>query len=209
VPDAHLAFGDYYFEVGQLADAEARYRMVIKFPSSSAYWFAMYKLGWIQLNLQKHQEALETFYKVAQATKGNEKQEHLHRAAKKDFVRAFAEVGKVDKAYVAFKNVDAKGAFDMLGLLADLYLEQGKSAPAIHTYQELMTLAPSNKNVCLWQYNITHATLSMPRDASGGTTKAIVKEIENLNRLYGALKGKKGTQGQEGLAEGRGAGVQG
>src|SRR5512143_685889 len=51
VPEAHLAFADYYFESGQLADAEARYKMVLKFPASSAYWYAMYKLGWVDLNL--------------------------------------------------------------------------------------------------------------------------------------------------------------
>ena len=34
VPEAHLAFADYYFETGQLADAEARYKMVLKFPKS-------------------------------------------------------------------------------------------------------------------------------------------------------------------------------
>ena len=59
---------------GQLADAEARYKMVLKFPKSSAYWYAMYKMGWIHLNQQRFQEALETFFQVAQATKNDKKQ---------------------------------------------------------------------------------------------------------------------------------------
>ncbi len=187
VPEAHLAFADYYFENNQLADAEARYKMVLKFPKSSAYWYAMYKMGWIHLNLQRFQEALETFFQVAQATKNDKKNEILNRAAKKDFVRAYAEVGKADKAYPAFQRVDQKYAFDMLTILADLYLEQGKSDKAIFTYQELMRLAPTNKNVCLWQYNVAHAMLSMP----GASNSDKVKEIENLVRLHGALKGKK------------------
>ncbi|MDQ3340009.1 MAG: tetratricopeptide repeat protein [Myxococcota bacterium] len=187
VPEAHLAFADYYFEAGQLADAEARYKMVLKFPKSSAYWYAMYKMGWIHLNLQRFQEALETFFQVAQATKNDKKNEILNRASKKDFVRAYAEIGKADKAYPAFQRVDNKYAFDMLAILADLYLEQGKSDKAIYTYQELMRLAPTNKNVCLWQYNVAHAMLSMPGAANGDK----VKEIENLVRLHGALKGKK------------------
>ncbi|HEU0033612.1 MAG TPA: tetratricopeptide repeat protein [Kofleriaceae bacterium] len=187
VPEAHLAFAEYYFEAGQLADAEARYRQVLKFPKSSAYWYAMYKMGWIHLNLQRFQEALETFFQVAQATKNDKKQEILNRAAKKDFVRAYAEIGKADKAYAAFQRVDNKYAFDMLTILADLYLEQGKSDKAIYTYQELMKLAPTNKNVCLWQYNVAHAMLSMP----GANNNDKVKEIENLVKLWGALKGKK------------------
>jgi tetratricopeptide (TPR) repeat protein len=187
VPEAHLAFADYYFEQNQLADAEARYKMVLKFPKSQAYWYAMYKMGWIHLNLQRFQEALETFFQVAAATKNDKKQEVLNRASKKDFVRAYAEIGKADKAFDAFKRVDDKFAFDMLAILADLYLEQGKSDKAIYVYRELMKKAPTNKNVCLWQYNVAHASLSMV----GANNADKVAEIENLVRLYGALKGKK------------------
>ena len=76
--------------------------------SRTAYWYAMYKMGWIDLNKQRFQEALETFFQVAQATKNDKKQEVLNRASKKDFVRAYAEIGKADKAYDAFKRVDEK-----------------------------------------------------------------------------------------------------
>jgi tetratricopeptide (TPR) repeat protein len=187
VPEAHLAFADYFFEKGELANAESRYQMVLKFPRSSAYWYAKYKLGWIHLNLQRFQLALETFYDVADHTRNDKKQEILNRAAKKDFVRAYAEIGKADKAYPAFQRVDQKYAFDMLQILADLYLAQGKSDKAIYVYQELMKMAPTNKNVCLWQYNVSHAMLSMP----GANNNDKVREIENLVKLYGGLRGKK------------------
>ncbi|HEX4416328.1 MAG TPA: tetratricopeptide repeat protein [Kofleriaceae bacterium] len=187
VPEAHLAFADYFFEIGQLDDAEARYKMVLKFPRSSAYWYAMYKMGWIDLNKQRFQDALETFFQVAQATKNDKKNEVLNRASKKDFVRAYAEIGKADKAYVTFQRVDQKYSFDMLEILADLYLAQGKNDKAIYVYQELMKQAPTNKNVCLWQYNIAHAELSM----NGVQNIDKVHEIENLVKLWGVLKVKK------------------
>ena len=75
----------------------------------------------------------------------------------------------------------------MLAILADLYLGQGKSDKAIYTYRDLMKRAPTNKNVCLWQYNVAHASLSMP--GAGNADK--VAEIENLVKLYGVLKPKK------------------
>lgn len=187
VPEAHLAFADYFFEIGQLDDAEARYRLVLKFPKSSAFWYAMYKIGWIDLNKQRFQDALETFFQVAQATRNDKKQEILNRAAKKDFVRAYAEVGKADKAYLTFQRVDQKYAFDMLEILADLYLSQGKSDKAIYVYQDLMRRAPTHKNVCLWQYNVAHAELSMV----GAQNADKVKEIENLVKLWGGLKSRK------------------
>jgi DNA-3-methyladenine glycosylase len=185
--EAHLAFADYYFEAGQLADAEARYKQVLKFPKSSAYWYAMYKMGWIHLNLTRFQEALDTFYKVALATQNDKKQEILNRASKKDFVRAYSEIGKADQAFNAFKRVDQKYAFNMLQILADLYMEQGKSDKGIYIFRELMKTEPQNKNVCLWQYNVAHLMLSMP--GAGNADK--VAEIQNLNKLYGALKPKK------------------
>ncbi len=187
VPEAHLAFADYYFEQNQLADAEQRYKMVLKFPKSSAYQYAKYKLGWIDLNLSRFQQALELFFEVAQATKRNKKQAVLNRAAKKDFVRAYAEIGKADKAYPAFQRVDRKYAFTMLGILADHYMGQGKSDKAIYTYQSMMKIQPRNKNVCLWQYNIAQAMLSM----KGSSNAEKVKEIENLVRLWGGLKNKR------------------
>ncbi len=58
VPEAHLAFADYFFEGRKYANAESsRYQMVLKFPKSSAYWYAKYKMGWIHLNLQRFQLA--------------------------------------------------------------------------------------------------------------------------------------------------------
>ncbi len=187
VPEAHLAFADYFFEQNQLADAEARYKMVLKFPKSQAYWYAYYKLGWVDLNLQKYQDALETFFKVAQNTANDPKNKTLNAAAKKDFVRAYAEVGKADQALNAFKRVDQKYALDMLAILADLYLDQGKSDKAIFVFRELMKQEPTNKNVCLWQDNVARAMMSMP----GSSNNDKIAEIENLVKLWGAIKPKK------------------
>jgi tetratricopeptide (TPR) repeat protein len=187
VPEAHLAFAEYYFQAGELDDAEARYRMVLKFPKATPYWYASYMMGWIHLNRKRYKEALDTFFQVANATKNDKKQVVLNRAAKKDFVRAYSEIGTADQAFNAFKRVDASYAFDMLQLLADLYLEQGKSDKAIYTYRDLMKRAPTNKNVCLWQYNVAHASLSVV----GASNADKVAEIENLVKLYGALKPKK------------------
>src|SRR5258706_8917049 len=142
VPEAHLAFADYYFEAAQLADAEARYKMVLKFPKSRVYWYAMYKLGWIHLQLQRYQEALETFFQVAQATKNDRAQEALNREAKRDFVRAYVEIGKADKAHAAFQRVDAAYANDMLALAADLYARAQKLDAAALLYRQLATLDP-------------------------------------------------------------------
>ncbi len=183
VPEAHLAFGEAYYEANQLVDAEARYRQVIKFKSSSVYRYALYKLGWVQLNQSKPQDALETFYQVAQLAHADPKSQ-LFRAAKHDFVRAYAEVGRADKAYPAFKRVDADSGFDMLGMLGDLYLGQGKNDKAIYVYREMLHERPASPQACAWESNVARAMLTV------GAPADRVHEVEELVRLYSAVKGR-------------------
>jgi tetratricopeptide (TPR) repeat protein len=185
VPEALVSFADYYFEQNDLADAESFYKKVLSFPKSKAYWYSYYKMGWVDLNLQKFNDALEAFYKVANATKNDPKKRVLNRAAKKDLVRAYAEVGNIRTAYKYFKKVDNGFAFDMLQILGQFFLDQGKAAKAIYVYREMMGIDPRNKNVCLWQYNVAHAMLT------AGSNSQKVDEIEKLVKLWGALKTKK------------------
>lgn len=194
IPEVYVVFGDYYFEQAgvepenfkdHLGNAAQNYKKTLEYPKSSVYTYALYKMGWVYLNLGKHQIALETFFKVADLTKGDKKKEPLNRAAKKDIVRAYAEVGDAEKAHNFFKRVDKGYAFEMYQLLGDIYIEQGKAAKAIFTFRDLMKVDAKHKNVCLWQYNVAHAMMTE------GNNKQKVDEIENLVKLYGAYKDKK------------------
>ena len=184
VPEAYLAFADYYFGVNELANAEAFYQKVLQFPKSSVYDYSNYMLGWVYLNLARHEDAGKQFLQVVRDTAGEKKQETLNRAAKKDFVRAFADFGQVQKAWPTFQKIDESYAVTMYTILADLYLEQGKNDRAIFAFRQLMKEEPKDKNVCLWQYNIAHAMLSTP----GANNADKVTEIERLTKLFGALR---------------------
>jgi tetratricopeptide (TPR) repeat protein len=186
VPEAHLSFAEYYFESGQLADAEARYKMVLKFPKSVVYPYAQYKLGWIHQRLQRYAEALEAFFQVVMLTKSNAAQTALNHAAKLDFVRAYAEIGRADKAYPAFQRVDAAAALEMLKTLGQIYVDQGKSDRAAYVHSELMKLAPVDARVCDWQYRTARGMLSVP----GASNTDKVKAVQDLVKLHGALAAK-------------------
>ncbi|HEY5937915.1 MAG TPA: tetratricopeptide repeat protein [Kofleriaceae bacterium] len=181
--EAHLALGDGDFEAKRLADAAGHYRLVLKLPKSSAYWYAMYKLGWVELEQNHTQSALELFFQVAQGTQRTPEYTLLFRAAKKDFVRAYATIGKADKALQAFLRVDAADAHGMLEILGDLYLDQGKSEPAIYVFRQLMTRVPTSPHVCRWQHAVARSMLTL------GTVNDRVTEIEQLVKLYRAVKG--------------------
>ncbi|MBA2538539.1 MAG: tetratricopeptide repeat protein [Deltaproteobacteria bacterium] len=192
VPEAHLAFAEAFFEQRQLADAEARYKLVLKFPKSSVYRFAQYKLGWVAYNLGKFADAMQAFNEVIQGTRNDPTKAMLHRSASKDFVRAYAEIGKADKALLTFKRVSAgdgignTSGLTMLSSLSDHYLDQGKSDKAIYVLRELMTQQPKHKNVCLWEHSIARSMMTLP-SATGDDR---VAEIEALTKLYAALQDK-------------------
>ena len=118
VPAAYVAFADYYEQAAQTADAEAFYKKVLAFPKSNAAWLARYRLGWIQMRAQRYQEALESMFEVAKGAP----QPALVAAARTDFVAAYAEIGKPERALEAFKRVDAAAAPAMFEALGARYL---------------------------------------------------------------------------------------
>ncbi|HSD89253.1 MAG TPA: tetratricopeptide repeat protein [Kofleriaceae bacterium] len=184
VPEAHLAFGDYFYDVGQLADAEARYKKVLEFPTSSVYPYALYKLGWVHLQLAKPQDAAETFFKVIAATRADSAKASLYRAAKSDFVRAYAAAGKPERAFDVFRNIDKSGAIDLSELLADLAREGGAPERALTVYRDLVSRARGDARACSWQYRIASTTLSMP----GANTVDKIKEVDALVHMFAAQK---------------------
>lgn len=185
VPDAYVALADFYFEEGNLVDAEKFYDKVLKFPRHSLYPYALYKKGWVMFNQGKPKESYAAWSKVAELTQQKKGQESLNRAAKKDCVRAYAEFGTAEMAFKAFQRIDASYAQKMLEILAQLYIEQGKMDKAIYSYRELMGMDPKNPAVCEWEYWVVRAMLTI------GTQEQKVKELENLAKLYKHLRDNK------------------
>lgn len=184
VPEAHHAFGDYYFASGQLADAEARYKMVLKFPNAAVYPYALYRMGAIHLQLSRNQEALETFFQVVRLARGNASLVELDRAAKRDFVRAYLQVGKVDRAYDAFARVDKATAADLVEQLAELHRASGATERAIAAYRSIVAHDAADPRACSWQYRVAHDTLVLQT----ATVSQKLGEIEALVKIFQAQK---------------------
>lgn len=162
VGDAYLAFADHYFEAGALANAEAFYNKILALPTSPVHPYARYKLAWVKYNLGAFADAQKGFYQVARAARNKPGQKTLYRAASKDFVRTFAEIGRPDSAHRTFSRLDRDGAFAMLQNLAGHYLEQGKNPAAIYVLRQLLTMRPGHELACSWHADIARATLAEP-----------------------------------------------
>ncbi len=179
IPDAYLAFADYYFDHGSMANAERFYDKVLQYPQSKVYGYALYKKGWVNLNLGQDQDALEAFFKAHAHAKA--KQPDLARAARGDFVRAYAAVGKPQVAYAAFSRLDKTEAVAMLEHLARLYADQGMAQKETVVNRKLIQLQPRDARVCEWQLAIARAAL-----ASGGRPQTLI-EVENATRVSQSL----------------------
>lgn len=185
VPFAYLAFADYFFLESNLTNALKFYNKVLEFPKAAIYEYALYKKGWVFLNLNRNEDALGVFFEVVKKTKGEKDKKNLNKAAKKDFVRAYAEAGKPKLAYKAFQRVDRSYAFNMLQILGDIYLGKGMAQKAIYTFRELIDIRPKHKNVCNWEFNVVRAMLTV------GNRSQQADEIGNLVKLYSTYAKRK------------------
>lgn len=161
VPDALLAFAEHFFNNNNLANAERYYDRVLAYPQARVHAYAQYKQGWVYLNLGRSADALDAFFKVNRSA--GVKKEALARAARNDFVRAYADVGKPQAAYQAFKRLDANDAMRLLDRLARLYADQGKYGDSMSVYRSLIKRAPTDPLVCDWQLGVADAALYIGR----------------------------------------------
>ena len=180
VPEAHLAFADYYFAAGQLADAEARYKVVLRFPKSHVYAYALYKLAWIGLQRQRPNDALEAFYQVLVATRGDTTQASLAQAARDDFVRTYAATGTSGRTYDPLARLDKSAPVEVIELVGELAHDTGAPEREANAFETLLARNAGDPRACHWQYRVAQAALARPR----ATDAQKVHEIETLVHLY-------------------------
>jgi tetratricopeptide (TPR) repeat protein len=200
IPDAYLAFAEYYFDKGEMDAALKFYEKVEQFPKSSVYPYAVYKKGWCYVNMGDYKTALETFVGVVRmATEGKvninkNQKDALVKEAKKDIVKAYAHVGGPDKAWEFFQRTGGDFAPKMMEALAELYWEQGKFPDSTRVYRKVISMNMDSPRICEWQNKVVRNTLS------SGSKRDQVQEIERLGAVYdkvGEMKGVKKDQMEE------------
>jgi TolA-binding protein len=183
VPEAYLAFAEFYFDKGEMDNALKFYRKVAEFPKSNVYGYAVYKQGWCFANLGDYKKALEIFVdviKIAQTGRGGDKRQNqaLEREAKRDVVKAYARVAPADKAWQFFTRVGGETAPRMMEWLAEIYWEQGMFFESTKVYRNLIALNPQSPRLCEWQGKVVRNTLS------SGTKNDQLVELAKLGLAY-------------------------
>jgi TolA-binding protein len=198
VPDAWMAFGEFYFEkanagdrAGNLAKALEAYRKAASYQESNVYGFALYKQAWVHYNLGNFSEALELFRGVIffgempTSTVPADKKLALVKEARKDYVRTYSHVGSPEGAWEEFRRVGGeKGWWDMLRSLGGLYFDDGKDRDAVLVYARMIREKPRSYEAPFFQSRVVTCAARMGRkDAAvqqAHVFVAMVKELESL-----------------------------
>lgn len=123
---AWLQLGDLDFDEMNLDRARAAYARVVELGKSDNVLYARYKLGWIALNLDEPQRALDEWTEVVLRGRVIPRSQPLARTAAKDCVRAFAVVGQPEQAGAFFHQLYPELASELMQSLSDQYRDEGR-----------------------------------------------------------------------------------
>jgi tetratricopeptide (TPR) repeat protein len=167
VPHAWLAFGEHYFQRGDMDAARQFYERVLETPAEQnpLFGFALYKLAWVHYNLEDFRGALEQFTRVLSHAREHPEAHDaaaLSRQARRELVLPYARVGQPSRALAFFRRQTSSEpeALEMLESLAELYTDTGQWPESLATHHLLMAEAPESDHLCLWQSRVTGAVIA-------------------------------------------------
>ena len=170
VPDAYLAFGEYYFNNSkgqrlELTKALSAYKKAASYPENKVYLYALYKQGWCYFNLGDFPQSLDMFKTVIQfadlqssLNSGNKIK--LAKDARRDYVLAYSRYGSALGARDDFEKVGgADNWWPMLKGLAGLYYDDGKDKESVIVYRQLIRERPLSPEAPFFQARIVDAAM--------------------------------------------------
>ncbi|MBL8949616.1 MAG: tetratricopeptide repeat protein [Myxococcaceae bacterium] len=215
-PDAHLAFGEYYFNNSKakrdvLEKALESYKKAAGFPDSQVYGYALYKQGWCYFNLTEYEKAMDQFKAVilyaeiagtgeveGAEGKGGKKSPRagLVKEARNDYVRSYGRIpnaspsdGKERFSKLA-KNPDDLRT--MMKQLALLFYEDGKDKEAALAFNMLINERPSSPEAPGFQSKVIDCVLR------AGNKQMTVQQVRRLVKIMDdVMKANPNPQGKD------------
>lgn len=167
--DSEQILGDYWFDKADLKQAEEHYKAILDAPPSPVHDLARYKMGWIRINQQNHNEAV-TFFEAAAASAplpgaDLSKALNVKREALLDLVYSYTEARPAKGAIQYFEKLSESRATFALALdkLSNRYFIKQQFEFAIPALRKLLEIQPDPE-----------------------------LEVERVGKLYDSLKAAKG-----------------
>ena len=146
--EAEQIIGDYYFDKTDLAEAEKHYQAILQFPQSPVHDLARYKLGWIRVNQQKFNDAVNFFEGAAGSAPvpgvDSQKALNVKREALLDLVYSYTEARPAKGALAYFEKLsDSRTTYALaLDKLGNRYFIKQQYEWAIPALRKLMEIQP-------------------------------------------------------------------
>jgi tetratricopeptide (TPR) repeat protein len=186
-PEAHLAFAELAFKQGDFATALEHYRAVEGFAGAPTRPYAIYKEGWVQLDLGDTTKAREAFERVIalehDETIPEAQRKSLVEAARDGLVKAFARAEPPPEEPAGyFQKKAGPDAPRLLESLAQAYADEGQWDRSAALSRELIAAHVDSPRLCEWQGNIVRAALA------SGTQKEQLAEVQRLGAVLARLE---------------------
>ncbi|TMA27827.1 MAG: tetratricopeptide repeat protein [Deltaproteobacteria bacterium] len=142
-PASHVFLGEHLFDQAKLAEALHEYRAAAEVPGDEVYPYALYKAAWCRFNQGAFVDAMKLLRRVVEvsAKAGDENKVHLAREARRDYVIAYARVGKPEAARDEFAQIfGAEAGRKMLEQYGKLLFETGRDPEAQLVHRQLLEI---------------------------------------------------------------------
>jgi tetratricopeptide (TPR) repeat protein len=180
LPQALLAFGEYYFHLGDMTQAQLFYSAVAEFPDSPIYPYSLYQEAWCFYNTRQYPESVQRLLDAINASSGESTGViRMRDRALRDLSLFYVEIGTSGEAFDFFESVLPSGeAFDSVALVARIFSEDGKYDEANRLFRELMSRNRESFDVVSYQSEILRNTLTTE------DSEAISVEVHRLIEIF-------------------------
>jgi TolA-binding protein len=186
IPDAYLAFGEYYFEDAKLDKALMAYKKVAEFKEAEIYPYALYKQGWCYYNLHEWDKAKDMFKSVIYLydieTEVTGRKIEIRKEALNDFTLTYGHHGSASAAPRVFGRLAPKEAHGLLTNLAGMYFADGEDKKAILLYNYLIKKEKCSAEVPFYQGRVVDCASRV------GNKRYAVREVRKLIDLFRDVK---------------------
>ncbi|MBN1946627.1 MAG: tetratricopeptide repeat protein [Bradymonadales bacterium] len=183
MPQALLAFGEYYFQAGDAEQAQLFYNAVTEFPESSIYPYALYQEAWCYYNLGQSEQAIQRLLDSIAASAGDAPGAiRMRNLALQNLALFYVEVGSAASAFGFLEQVAPDRVMELAALIARIYSEDGNYEEGNTLYRELIARNRDSFSVMEYQYEIVQNTIP------SGDEESIVREVRRLVELFSSAQ---------------------
>src|SRR5437763_1722852 len=142
-PASHVFIGEHLFDAAKLDAALKEYRAAAEVPEDEVYPYALYKAAWCRFNQSAFTDAMKLFKRVVDIStrSGDVNKVQLAREARRDYVLAYARIGKPESAKDEFaKKFGGPLGLKMLEQYGKLLFDTGRDPEAQLVHRQLLAI---------------------------------------------------------------------